>query len=204
VIGSRILQLGCIGFALNVTAAHADRTLYLSTEHLVAESSAVIVTHDHDVKQIKKPDAPPERGIVLDYRSSLRIVRKSDSAEISKLPVMPLTALTSVDDGRYFAGLSSLQALSFKYNFILISADGRIVTTALITPTSGHCRSVSSTTTNFIRWFDGKAPRVQLSFVGDQVDTVTVRNPYDKVADGSAGKCVIRVAPADANSTGKP
>ena len=30
-IGLRILQLGCIGFALNVTAAHADRTLYLST-----------------------------------------------------------------------------------------------------------------------------------------------------------------------------
>ncbi|MDY6944542.1 MAG: hypothetical protein SXG53_02395 [Pseudomonadota bacterium] len=90
---------------------------------------------------------------------------------------MPLTALTSVDCGRYFAGLSSLQVLSFAHNFLLISANGEMVTTALITPTSGHCRSVHWSTTNVIAWFDEKAPDVQLSFVGDRVDTVTVGNP---------------------------
>lgn len=203
-IGSRILQLGCIGLALNVTTAYADRSLRLSTAHLVAESSTVIVTHDHDVQQVKEPGAVAGSGIVLDYNSTLRIVRKSDNAEIFKQAVMPLTTLTSVDDGRYFAGLSSLQTLSSQYNFLLISAGGRIVTTVLITPTSGHCRSVSWTTTNFIGWFDEKAPDVQLSFAGGQVDAVTVVNPYDRAADGTAGKCVIRVAVVGANSTAKP
>jgi len=199
-IGSRVLQFGCIGLALNVGAAYADRSLRLSTAHLVAESSTVIVMHDHDVKQVEKPRADAGSGIVLDYNSTLRIVRKSDNAEVFERAVMPLTALTSVDNGRYFAGLSNLQTLSFEYNFLLISASGQIVTTALITPTSGHCRSVSATTSNFIRWFDEEAPKVHLSFAGDQVDTVTVVNPYERAADGSAGKCVIRVATAQENS----
>lgn len=203
-IRSRILQLGCIGVALDITGAYADRLLQLSAAHLVAESSTVIVTHDHDVKQVKERSAAADGGVVLDYSSTLRIVRKSDNTEIFRQTVMPLTALTSVDEGRYFAGLSNLQALSFQYNFLLISADGQIVTTALITPTSGHCRSVSATTTNFIRWFDDKAPKVQLSFAGDQVDTVTVANPYESAADGAAGKCVIQVAAAGANSAEKP
>lgn len=193
-----MLQLGCIGLALSVTQAHADRSLRLSTKHLVAEGSTVIATHDHDIKQIKTPAALDSGEIVLDMTSTLRIVRKRDNVEIFKQAVMPLTALTSVDEGRYFAGLSNLQVLSSQYNFLLISASGRIVTTALITATSGHCRSVSSTTTNFIRWFDEEAPDVRLSFAGDRVDSVTVLNPYDKAADGSEGKCVIRVAPADA------
>ena len=204
-IGSRILQLGCLGLVLTfAAAAYADRSLRLSTEHLVADSSSVIVTHNHDVKQIKKPDAVAGSEIVLDLNSTLRIVRKSDNTEIFKQDVMPLTALTSVDDGRYFAGLSSLQALSPQYNFLLISADGQIVTTALITPTSGHCRSVSWSTTNFIGWFDEKSPDVQLSFTDDQVSTVTVLNPYDQAADGTSGRCVIRVATATSNSSNKP
>jgi hypothetical protein len=199
VIGSRMLQLGCIGLALNITAAHADRSLRLSTAHLVAESSTVIVMHDHDVKQVKGPGTDAGRRIALEHNSTLRIVRKSDNAEIFRQAVMPLTALTSVDDGRYFAGLSNLQTLSFQYNFLLVSAAGQIVTAALITPTSGHCRAVSATTTNFLRWFDETAPTVQLSFTGDQVAEVTVVNPYDRNADGSAGKCVTRVAGANSN-----
>jgi hypothetical protein len=163
VIHSRIVRLLCVGLVLNVTAAYADRSLRLSTRHLVAETSTVIVTHDHDVQQIKEPGAVAGSGILLDLNSTLRIVRKSDNAEIFKQAVMPLTALTSVNDGHYFAGLSSLQTLSSGYNFLLISADGQIVITALITLTSGHCRSVSSTTTNFIGWFNEKAPDVQLA-----------------------------------------
>jgi len=202
VIGSRMLQFGCIGLALNITVAYADRSLRLSTAHLVAESPTVVVTHDHDVKQVKEPGADAGGRIALDYTSTLRILRKSDNAEIFKQAVMPLTALTSVDDGRYFAGLSNLQTLSFQYNFLLISAGGQIVTTALITPTSGHCRSVSATTTNSLHWFDESAPAVHLSFAGDLVAAVTVVNPYDRAADGAAGKCVIRIA--SANSTEKP
>lgn len=198
-IGSRMLQFGCIVLALGSTAAYADRSLRLSTEHLVAESSAVIVMHDHDVKEVKEPGAGAGSKIVVEYNSTLRIVRKSDNAEIFNQALMPLTALTSVADGRYFVGLSNLQTLSFQYNFLLISAAGEIVATALITPTSGHCRSVSATTTNFIRWFDENAPKVQLSFAGDLVDAVTVVNPYDKGANGTAGTCVIRIA--DVNST---
>ena len=203
-IRPRVLQLSCIGLALSVATAHADRSLRLSTKHLVAESSTVVVNHDHEVKDVKKPGAVSGPDIVLDVHSTLRVVRKSDNAEIFNQTVMPLTALTSVDGGRYFAGLSSLQTLADQYNFLLISADGRIVTTALITPTSGHCRSVSWSTTNFIGWFDEKAPDVRLSFEGGQVDAVTVMNPYDKAADGTPGKCVIRVTPAGANSGGKP
>lgn len=202
-IGSRIMQLACIGLALSVTIAYADRVLRLSTVHLVAESSNVIVTHDHDVQEVEVPGVVADDRIFLDLNSTLRIVRKSDNVEIFKKAVMPLTALTSVSDGRYFAGLSNLKTLSSEYNFILIRADGQIVMTALITPTSDHCRSLSWTTTNFIRWFDEKAPDVKLSFAGDQVETVTVLNPYDRAADGTAGKCVIRVAAAGANATEK-
>lgn len=195
-IGSRILQVASIGLLLNVTAVYADRSLQLSTKHLTAESASVVVIHDHDLKPTKKPSAVAASEITVDMTSTLRIVRKSDNVEIFKQTVMPLTALTSVDGGRYVAGLSNLQALSFQYNFLLIRADGRIVTTALITPTSGHCRSVSASTTNFIGWFDQQAPDVHLSFAGDQVETVTVANPYDKAADGTVGRCVIRVAPS--------
>lgn len=78
---------------------------------------------------------------------------------------------------------------------MLISESGRIVTTALITPNSGHCQSVRWSTTNYIGWFDEKAPDVQLSFADDEVDTVTVMNPFDRTPDGVAGKCVIRVPP---------
>jgi hypothetical protein len=56
-VRSRMLQFGCIGLALNMTDAFADRSLRLSTAHLVAESSTVTVTHDHDVKQVKEPAA---------------------------------------------------------------------------------------------------------------------------------------------------
>jgi hypothetical protein len=196
VICRRVLQLGGIGLALGVAPVYADRSLLLSSKHLVAESSTVMVTHDHDVKQIKTPAALGEGKIVLDLNSTLRIVRKRDNVEIFKQAVMPLTALTSVDEGRYFAGLSSLQAISSQYNFLLISASGQIVTTALITANSGNCGSVRSTTTNFIGWFDEAAPDVRLSFAGDRVDSVTVLNPYDRAADGSAGRCVIPVAPA--------
>lgn len=192
-IGARLLQLACIGLALNVTVAYADRALRMSTKHLVAESSAVIVTHDHDVKHIKTPESLERGEFVLELNSTLRIVRKSDDVEIFNQPVMPLTALTSVDGGRYFAGLSSLQALSFDYNFILISASGQIVTTSLITPTSRHCKSLGSTTSNYILWFDESTPDVQLSFAHDRIEAVTVSNPYDRTADGSTGKCVIQV-----------
>ena len=201
-IDSRVWQFGCIWLALSTPSAYADRSLQLSTAHLVVESSTVVVMHDHDIKQVKKPDASASGGIALEYNSTLRIVRKSDDAEIFKQAVMPLTTLTSVDNGRYFAGLSNLQTLSSQYNFLLISAGGQIVTTALISPTSGHCRSVSAKKTNLIRWFDEKAPTVQLSFAGDQVDAVTVVNPYDRAADGTAGKCVVRISRA--NSTEKP
>lgn len=193
-IGPRIMQLGCLGLALTVTIASADRSLRFSTAHLVAENSTVIVTHDHDVQQVKEPGAVAGSEIRLNLNSTLRIVRKSDNAAILKLAVMPLTALTSVDNGRYFAGLSNLRTLSFRYNFLLMSADGQIVTTALITPTSGHCGSVSSTTTNFIGWFDEKVPDVHLSFAGGQVAKATVVNPYDTAADGTKGQCVIQVA----------
>lgn len=203
-IRSRIMQLGCIGLALNITTASADRSLRLSTAHLVAESSTVVVTHDHDIEPVDESSDVGGRGIRLSYRSTLQIVRKSDNAELFKQPVMPLTALTSVNDGRYFAGLSNLRTLSHKYNFLLITADGQIVTTALITPTSGHCQSVSWTSTNYIGWFDEKAPDVQLAFVGGRVDTVIVRNPYDRAVDGSAGKCVIRVSTANADVPEKP
>ena len=74
------------------------------------------------------------------------------------------------------------------------------MTTARITSTSHLCRALSATTTNFIRWFDDKAPKVQLSFVDGQIDKVFVENPYDKDTDGSPGKCVIQVA-AGAKST---
>lgn len=203
-IGSRIMQLTCVGLVLSVTTAYADRALRLSTAHLVAEGPTVIVTHDHDVRPAKESGAVASRAIPLSYYSTLRVVRKSDNVEIFKQFVMPLTALTSVDEGRYFAGLSSLRVLSHKYNFLLVSAEGQIVTTALITPTSDHCRSVSYTTTNSIRWFDEKTPDVQLSFAGDRIDTVTVLNPYDRAADGSAGKCVIHVAEESANAYEKP
>lgn len=198
-IGSRITQLACIGLALNGTVAYADRALRLSTKHLVAESTTVIVTHDHDVREVKVPGVVAGDRILLDLNSTLRIVRKSDGVEIFNQAVMPLTALTSVNGGQYFAGLSNLQTLSSEYNFILVSEDGQIVTAALVTLTSGHCRSVSATTTNFIRWFSEKAPDVRLSFAGDRVDTVIVMNPYDRAADG-AGKCVIHVAATDAYS----
>jgi len=200
---SRMLQLACIGAVLAVSMAQADQTIRMSTRHLVAESATVIVTHDHDVKPVDKPGAASDE-YTLELNSTLRIVRKRDNAEIFKQAVMPLTALTSVDGGRYFAGLSSLQALSFAYNFLLISANGEIVTTALITPTSGHCRSVRWSTTNVIAWFDENVPDVQLSFVGDRVDTVTVGNPYDTSDDGSRGKCVIRVAAAKTKPAAKP
>lgn len=60
------------------------------------------------------------------------------------------------------------------------------MTTALTTATSGHCGSVSSTTTNFIGWFDEEAPEVRLSFAGERVDSVSVLNPDDRAADGKA------------------
>jgi hypothetical protein len=189
------LQLGCFAFALTVSAANADRSLQLSTEHLVAEGSTVTVTHDHDVKRINRPGAFDPSQILLDLNSTLRIVRKRDQVEIFRQDVMPFTALTRADGGRYFAGLSSLRTLSSDYNFMLISESGRIVTTALITPTSGHCRSVKWSTTNYIGWFDEKVPDVRLSFADDKVDTVTVMNPFDRTADGAVGKCVIRVTP---------
>lgn len=87
----RTLQLGCFAFALTVSAANADRTLQLSTEHLVAEGPTVTVTHDHDVKRIERPGFDP--GLfLLDLSSTLRIVRKRDQVEIFRQDVMPFTA----------------------------------------------------------------------------------------------------------------
>jgi hypothetical protein len=87
-----------------------------------------------------------------------------------------------------FAGLSSLQALSFAYNFLLISANGEIVTPALITPTSGHCRSVHWSTTNVIESSDRK----ELAPVREQTRSRRVydaRN-YGAEIDGSQAEDV--------------
>jgi hypothetical protein len=64
--------------------------------------------HDSDVQRVREPGAASGRGILLELNSTLPIVRKSDNAEIFKRAVMPLTALTIVNDGSCFANLSSL------------------------------------------------------------------------------------------------
>ena len=175
-----VVRLGIVAPLLIISAAHADTSLLPSKLELTAQNAHVIVIHEHDVKL-----HPTEHGTTIELNSTLRIMSRSDTTEISKQDVMPLTALVNLDGGKYFAGLSSLKTLSFQYNFVLFTEDGRIVTTALVTRMSGHCHAVTESVTNYIGWFDENAPDVKLVFDNRQVKAVIVKNPYDRAPDAT-------------------
>lgn len=185
---ARSMRLVLFGLLLHMGTAYGDTYLRPSKLELTAENPRVLVIHKHDVQL-----TPTSQGTVMDLNSTLRIISKGNHAEIVDEKVMPLTALVNLGGSKYFAGLSTLKTLAYEYNFILFTESGRIVTTALISRTSGHCHHVSESVTNYIGWFDESAPNVRLVVDGSLVTSVIVRNPHDRGPDAT-GECVISVS----------
>ena len=199
----RIFRILCIPSAVAVATlfvyglSHADSRLALSDVSVSAENNHVIVTHEHSMR--RKDNGTGDVGdgkITLAVESNLRFVSKTSEAADMEFEVGPLTALVNIDGGPYFAGLSNLKTLSYRYNFVLFDQHGTVLATALITADSGHCRRVSQSTTNRIGWYDEQNPEIRLVFGDDaaEVRRVVVTNPYDIGLDGVSGECVIQVA----------
>lgn len=177
--------------------SHADSRLALSEVSVSAENNKVIVTHKHSMRRKGGGnDGSGDGKITLLIESTLRFVPKTSEGADTVFEIGPLTALVNIDGGPYFAGLSNLKTLSYRYNFVLFDQHGTVLATALITANSGHCGRVSQSTTNRIGWYDEQNPKIRLVFGDDAVEVrrVVVTNPYDIGLDGVSGECVIQVA----------
>lgn len=190
---TRIFLAGMLSVLLSVTIVHADRALRESSALLVAANKDTYVIHEHRIQFDTSEREMAKDAIVANINSTLRIFNKNDGKETFKKFIMPLTALTNIDGGEYFAGLSDLKTLSHQYNFILFTQDGRFVAKALITPTSDHCRKVAHSVSNAIRWFDKESPQVWLEIDNGHPVKAIVKNPYDTFPDGKMGECVIPI-----------
>ena len=114
-----------------------------------------------------------------------------------------MTAMVYAGHG-YFVAMSQLRGLARLYNFALIHEDGRIVATALVTRTSGHCQKiVYRSVSNNITWFDENDPTVRLTMVGDEVETVLVDNHvvpgsfYTESEAAQGDPCVFQIGPKE-------
>ncbi|WP_053981346.1 hypothetical protein [Marinagarivorans algicola] len=134
--------------------------------HIWAENDNVYVLHSH-------------KAIAWTVETSeIKIVTKATGEEVFSADTTPFTKLVSVENGRYFAGLSDLQAgsLSHGYNFALFTPDGEFLSKVFVSRDAGYCEKVRQSVSQYLGWF-AREPRIKLVRSEGKVSKIIVQ-PY--------------------------
>ena len=112
-------------------------------------------------------------------RSELKIVTKGEGKEVFVTETTPFTKLVSVEGGKYFAGLSDLQAgsLPHGYNFALFTPEGRFVSKVFVSRETGYCEKVRQSVSQYLGWFSRK-PRIELVRSEGEISKIIVQSYY--------------------------
>ena len=161
-VASNRLLVALTVIALTGTAV-ADQPSH-SALSIWAESDDLIALHKHKASS----------GEIRE--SFVRILEKNTGYVVSEFETTPFTALVSIADGRYFAGLSNFNSISrpHGYNFAVFAADGTFLIKAFVLRGSGHCERVSQSVSQYVRWFNGPEPHITVNFYGTEVTEVLV------------------------------
>lgn len=158
----KMLHLVLTGLLLLTTAATAQD----SRVAIWAEDEEVYVLHRH---------LASETGI--EY-SELQVITKQDGEEIARMTIAPLTRLVSVGHG-FFVGQSRLNPgkTGQEYNYLLINAEGGLVSKALVMPQSGHCSNLGPYQAQG-DWYDERAPLELIRVEGKALGITTSGNTW--------------------------
>lgn len=132
------------------------------------ESDSLFVLHKH-------------RARAWDVSESItRIIDKQTGRVLKEFETTPFTALLSVEDGQYFAGLSYFQASSYPhgYNFALFSAQGEFIVKAFVLSESGHCKEPRQSVSQYVFWYDENDPNVRLRREDNEIVEILVDSYY--------------------------
>ena len=149
----------------NILWADQPRTSNMS---IWTESDDVYVLHTHSVHAWTI------------HKSELRIISKKDGSEIFKAETTPFTAIVSVEGGKYFAGLSDLQAgsLPHGYNFALFKPNGEFISRVHVSKDTEHCEKVRQSVSQYLGWFS-KPPSISIESSGNgTITSITVQPLY--------------------------
>ena len=137
-----------------------------------AENNNVLVLHEHKV-----------RAWTIS-QSSIRIINKGDGSEVFQSETTPFTVLVPVEGGKYFAGLSDLQAgsLPHGYNFALFKPDGEFVSRVYVSKDTDYCEKVRQSVSQYLGWFS-RVPDIHLERSQDgQISSIIVQAIYHDAA----------------------
>lgn len=149
----------------NILWADQPRTSNVS---IWAESDDVYVLHSHSV-----------HAWSID-KSELKIISKKSGSEIFKAEITPFTALVAVEGGKYFAGLSDLQAgsLPHGYNFALFNPSGEFISRVYVSRDTEYCEKVRQSVSQYLGWFS-KPPSISIESTGNgTITSITVQPLY--------------------------
>ncbi|SMF48843.1 hypothetical protein SAMN02745866_03195 [Alteromonadaceae bacterium Bs31] len=111
-------------------------------------------------------------------KSEIKIFTKNAGKEVFVTETTPFTKLVPVEDGKYFAGLSDLQAgsLPHGYNFALFTPEGRFIAKVFVSRETGYCEKVRQSVSQYLGWFSSK-PRIELVRSEGKITKIVVQ-PY--------------------------
>jgi hypothetical protein len=112
-------------------------------------------------------------------KSMLKIVRKENGDILFESKTTPFTEIVPVEDGKYFAGLSDLQAgtLPHGYNFALFDIKGGFISRVYVSGESGYCEKVIQSVSQYIRWFS-RNPKITLEKTDGKIAKIIVSPIY--------------------------
>ena len=137
-----------------------------SSLQIWAENDDVYVLHSHDLHAWEV------------NLSEVRIIRKVDGEEVFRSETAPFTKLVPVKGGKYFAGLSDLQAgtMPAGYNFALFTPEGQFLSKVYVSRETAYCERVQQSVSQNLNWFS-RNPEVTLKWIDEDLESILVK-PY--------------------------
>jgi len=138
-----------------------------STRQIWVENENVYVLHKHDVKAWTVNE------------SEIRIINKETGEVVFSAGTTPFTMLVAVEGGKFFAGLSDLQAgsMPYGYNFALFTPEGKFISKVYVSQQSGYCEKVLQTVSQSVEWFRITGPEINLERIDGEISGIVV-SPY--------------------------
>ena len=112
-------------------------------------------------------------------KSETRIVSKETGKVVFKANTSPFTIIIPVENGKYFAGLSDLQAgsLLHGYNFALFTPSGEFISKVYVSRETGYCEKVKQSVSQYLYWFS-RMPDVKLEREHGKISKIVIESPF--------------------------
>ena len=108
--------------------------------------------------------------------SSLRLYDRATGKTLFSTAVPLLTHVYLSREGRYVIGLSEIDRDN-PYNLVIYSRDGLLLHKERITEDSTYSANITSSTSNFVFWFDLLDPAIEVETREDRLIAISLRDP---------------------------